>query len=137
MKENSVVQFRRPEEVRDAVVRYLRETTYKASQDSDIGRLRWVDGLLRDKALADINRELLEKVIAAKLNSVTANSPRNSGFFREIACAAGPVCHTLSNQIQSKPCLARRARSASDMSPSVADRPRDPDSSVSHTRVLI
>lgn len=54
---------------RDAVVRYLRETTYKASHDSDIGRLRWADGLLRDKALVDINRDLLEKVIAAKLHT--------------------------------------------------------------------
>jgi len=53
----------------DAVVRYLRETTYKASHDSDIGRLRWVDSLLRDKALADINRDMLEKVIAEKLNT--------------------------------------------------------------------
>ena len=52
----------------DAVVRYLRETTYKASHDSDIGRLRWVDGLLRDKALVDINRDMLEKVLAAKLD---------------------------------------------------------------------
>ncbi len=50
-------------------MRYLRETTYKTSHDSDIGRLRWVDGLLRDKALVDINRDVLEKVIAAKLET--------------------------------------------------------------------
>ena len=50
-------------------MRYLRETTYKASHDSDIGRLRWADGLLRDKALVDINRDMLEKVIAAKLHT--------------------------------------------------------------------
>jgi len=50
-------------------VRYLNETTYKASQDSDKARLRWLDPFLRDVALADIKRDLVERVIAAKLRT--------------------------------------------------------------------
>jgi len=53
----------------DAALRYLNETTYKASQDSDKARLRWLDTFLRDVALTDIKRDLLEKVIAAKLQT--------------------------------------------------------------------
>ena len=48
---------------------------------------------------------------------------RHSGLLREIACAAGPVCQTLSSQTQSKPISARRSSSASGMSSSVARRP--------------
>ena len=69
--------------------------------------------------------------------SVSSNSRRHSGFAREIACAAGPVCQTLRNQTQSKPIAASRSSSASGMSSSVACRPSVADSSVSQTRVLI
>ena len=72
-----------------------------------------------------------------KSGSVAANSRRHSGFAREIACAAGPVCHTLRNQTQSKPIPARRSSSASGMSSSEARLPSAWDSSVSQTRVLI
>lgn len=53
----------------DAVVRYVRETTYKASRFADCARLRWLDGRLRNVALADINRDLLERLIAEKIQS--------------------------------------------------------------------
>ena len=59
------------------------------------------------------------------------------GLAARHALPAGPVCHTLSSQIQSKPCSARRSSSASLKSSSVAARPSACDSSVSRTRVLI
>ena len=74
---------------------------------------------------------------SARSGNVSSNSRRQPGFAREIACAAGPVCHTLKNQTQSKPIPASRSSSASGMSSSVALRPRAADSSVSRTRVLI
>ena len=52
-------------------------------------------------------------------------------------CAPGPVCQTLSSQIQSNPVAARRSNSASGISSSVAERPKFCDNSVSQTRVLI
>lgn len=53
----------------DAVVRYVRETTYKASRATDLARFRWLDQWLHDVALVDINRDLLERVIAERLKS--------------------------------------------------------------------
>src|SRR5690349_1816003 len=50
----------------DAVVRVARETAYRASRDTDRARFRWLDGYLRDVALADINRSVLERLIEAK-----------------------------------------------------------------------
>ena len=73
---------------------------------------------------------------SSRSGSVSSNSRRHSGFAREIACAAGPVCQTLRNQTQSKPSAARRSNAASGMSSSVAPRPsvpgqfRQPDAGV-------
>src|SRR5574337_725540 len=72
-----------------------------------------------------------------KSGSVCSNSLRNSGMLRDTRRPAGPVCHTLRNQTQSKPISARRSSSASGMSSSVARLPRTWDSSVNQTRVLI
>ena len=47
------------------------------------------------------------------------------------------MLHTLRSQIQSKPIAARRSRSASGTSSSVAGRPSVCDNRVSQTRVLI
>jgi hypothetical protein len=52
------------------------------------------------------------------------------------AQATLPLCQTLRNQTPSNPIAARRSRSASGMSSSVAGRRRAHDSSVNQTRVL-
>src|SRR5713101_2215084 len=49
----------------DAVVRFLREVA-RGSSAEDESRLRWLDGFLRGQALVDINRDLVERIIAAK-----------------------------------------------------------------------
>jgi integrase len=50
----------------EAVVRFARETAYRASRDTDRARFRWLDTYLRDVALADINRGVLERLLEAK-----------------------------------------------------------------------
>jgi hypothetical protein len=65
------------------------------------------------------------------------NSCRHLGLVSDTWRPAEPVCHTLSNQIQSSSIAARRSNSPSGTSSSVAGRPRLRDSSVSQTRVLI
>jgi integrase len=50
----------------EAVVRFLQEVA-RGSSAEDQSRLRWLDEYLRDKALSDINRDLLERIIAAKV----------------------------------------------------------------------
>lgn len=51
----------------EAVIRYLRETTHKASHETDKFHFRWLDPYLRDVVLTDIKRDFLEELIAAKL----------------------------------------------------------------------
>lgn len=53
----------------DAVVRYLNETTHKATHATDKAHLRWLDTFVRGCTLTEISRDLLEKVIAAKLKT--------------------------------------------------------------------
>src|SRR5437879_4738225 len=45
----------------EAVVRYLAETTHKASQSDDKAHLRWVDKFLGGVELRSINREVLDR----------------------------------------------------------------------------
>jgi len=49
----------------DAVVRFVQEVA-RGSSAADQSRLRWLDGYLRGKALTDINRDVMETIIAAK-----------------------------------------------------------------------
>ena len=51
----------------EAVIRYLRETTHKASHETDKFHFRWLDPYLRDVVLTEIKRDFLEELIAAKL----------------------------------------------------------------------
>lgn len=61
----------------EAVVRYLAETTHKASQVSDKIHLRWLDRFLGGVMLDTINRDLLEKIKAARLAEGLKNSTVN------------------------------------------------------------
>lgn len=60
----------------DAALKFLTETTHKASHRDDISRLRWIQPYLRGKVLTEINRELISRIgeIKAKESSpATAN----------------------------------------------------------------
>lgn len=48
---------------KDAVVRYLRETTHKRSHDIDICRLRWLDQFMGSRHLDEIGPDLLQRVV--------------------------------------------------------------------------
>lgn len=59
----------------DAVVRFLTETSHKASQVSDKIHLRWLDKFLNGVELSSIKRDLLDKIMAARIaDGVTSSS---------------------------------------------------------------
>ena len=61
----------------EAVVRYLAETTHKASQFADKAHLRWMDRFLGGMQLGAINRDVLDRVFSARQAEGVANSTVN------------------------------------------------------------
>ena len=61
----------------EAVVRYLAEPSHKASQASDKTHLRWLDRFLKGRMLDEINRELLDNILAARMAEKVKNSSVN------------------------------------------------------------
>ena len=61
----------------EAVVRYLAETTHKASQTSDKTHLRWLDKFLNGRMLDEINRDMLDSILAARMAEKVKNSSVN------------------------------------------------------------
>lgn len=61
----------------EAVVKYLAETTYKASQSDDRTHLRWVDRFLNGVELDRIDRDLLDRIMTARKAEGVANSTVN------------------------------------------------------------
>lgn len=61
----------------EAVVRYLAETTHKTSQVSDKTHLRWLDRFLNGRMLDEINRELLDSIMATRMAENVKNSSVN------------------------------------------------------------
>jgi len=53
---------------KDAVVRWLRETSRKCVQD-EVSRIRWLDQFLGDLYLDEINRDLIDRITEAKLKT--------------------------------------------------------------------
>jgi len=62
---------------KEAVVRYLAETKEKTTQVTDLSHLRWVDSILSDLMLDEINRDLLDKIMVKRLAGKVANSTVN------------------------------------------------------------
>jgi integrase len=61
----------------EAVVRYLAETTHKASQSDDKAHLRRVDKYLGGVELGSINRDVLDRIFSERQASGAANSTVN------------------------------------------------------------
>ncbi len=61
----------------EAVVRYLAETSHKASQSDDKSHLRWLDGYLNGVALGAIDRELLGRIAEQKKAEGVSNATVN------------------------------------------------------------
>ena len=62
---------------KEAVVRWISESTHKANHWQDLVYLKWLDKHLGDKMLPDINRALIDKIISARLAGGVANSSVN------------------------------------------------------------
>ena len=62
---------------KEAVVRWLEETAHKRTQCDDIAHLRWADRFLGARMLDEINRELLDRLAAAKKVSGVSNATVN------------------------------------------------------------
>lgn len=61
----------------EAVVRYLAETSHKASQVSDKIHFRWLDKFLNGVMLDEINRAMLDRIKAARMAEGVKNSSVN------------------------------------------------------------
>ena len=61
----------------EAVVRYLAETSHKASQVSDKIHLRWLDKFLNGVSLDAINRDVLDSIMTARRAEGVKNSSVN------------------------------------------------------------
>lgn len=61
----------------DAVVRWLAETSHKASQVTDIHHLRWLDQHLNGVALVDISRDVLDRITRTRLDEGVKNATVN------------------------------------------------------------
>ncbi len=60
-----------------AAGRWLRETEHKASQADDIRALKWLNPYLAGKYLDEIDRDLMERVLTAKLDTGVSNATVN------------------------------------------------------------
>ena len=64
----------------DAVVRWLKEQSHKATAKEDVSKLRWLHRYLDGKDLTHITRATLDRIIDAKLALGLANGdPRRRG----------------------------------------------------------
>ncbi len=61
----------------DAVVRWLKEQSHKATLSTDIIHLRWMDKFLKDKTLDAISRDLIDKMTDAKRDEGVSNATVN------------------------------------------------------------
>ncbi len=61
----------------EAVVRYLAEMSHKASHSDDKAHLRWVDRFLGGAELKSINRDVVDRILAARQADGVANSTVN------------------------------------------------------------
>lgn len=61
----------------DAVVRWCKEQSHKATAEEDKAKLRWLDHHLGGKELDTINRDMIERISQAKLDDGCSNATVN------------------------------------------------------------
>lgn len=61
----------------DAAVRWLREQAHKATHESDKAKLRWLDKHLAGLDIEEINRAVIDRIIAAKRSEGCTNATVN------------------------------------------------------------
>lgn len=61
----------------EAVVRWIKEQSHKATIETDKIHLRWLDRFLKDRFLDVINRDLLDRIVDAKVSEGVSNATVN------------------------------------------------------------
>ncbi|HXY06111.1 MAG TPA: site-specific integrase [Burkholderiaceae bacterium] len=61
----------------DAVVRWLKEKSHKATAKEDVGKLKWLDAFLREKCLDQIGCTIIDRITDAKLAQGHSNATVN------------------------------------------------------------
>ncbi len=61
----------------EAVIRWLQETSHKASHEEDKRNLRWVDQYTRDRMLFEVNRDLIDHMTQKRLAEGVSNATVN------------------------------------------------------------
>ena len=61
----------------EAVVRWLKEQSHKATAKEDVSKLRWLDTYFRGKELTTINRAMIDRITEAKLAEGCSNATVN------------------------------------------------------------
>jgi integrase len=69
--------IKRPRSWKEAAIRWMRESTHKATQSLDLLHLRWLDKHLGDLMLADINRDVIDRITQARLAEEVSNASVN------------------------------------------------------------
>ena len=80
----------------EAVVKYLAETSHKASQSDDRTHLRWVDRFLNGVMLDKIDRELLDRIMTAR----KADGPVQCAEIAEWAIESGAARELLARLVE-------------------------------------
>jgi len=69
---------KKPERLwQEAVVRFIKETEDKASHETDLYHLRWLNSYLHDKKLTEITRDITDKLTQYRLNEDVSNASVN------------------------------------------------------------
>ena len=61
----------------DAAVRWIKETSHKATHSEDLRQFRWLDAYLRDKKLIDVTKDVVDMIRDSKQAEGVANSTVN------------------------------------------------------------
>lgn len=78
---------------REAVVRWLNETSDKATHKEDIRKLAWMDQYLGNLMLDDINQDVIDKIRSVKLNEASkATTNRYLALIRSILIRSRDEC---------------------------------------------
>lgn len=69
--------IKQPRSWKEAALRWLRESTHKATQDLDVMHLRWLDKHLGELMLAEVNRDVIDRITQARLADGVSNASVN------------------------------------------------------------
>jgi len=69
--------IKQPHSWKEAALRWVQESTHKATQDLDLMHLRWLDRHLGGLMLAEVNRDVIDKITQVRLAEGVSNASVN------------------------------------------------------------